>query len=450
MNVMNVMNKSVLPLLLALSLAAGLLAACVAPTPDVGAPPSPTPATDLEQVEEGRITSPDVPPSDLDELVQQNTAFAFDLYHAMQSEHDNLFYSPYSISMALAMTYAGARGETAAQMSEALKFTLPEDHLHPAFNALDLELAERGKGPTVEEGDAFQLNVVNQLWGQSGYEFLQGFLDTLAAHYGAGMRLLDFQSAPEQARQTINDWVAEQTEGKIEDLIPPDAIGELTRLVLTNAIYFNATWQHQFNEDQTQDGPFQPLDDTEVTVPMMHQEEFFEYADGDDYQAVELPYAGRELSMLILLPEAGQFADFEASLGAERVDAVVQSLERESVKLTMPKFEFDSRFRLSDTLAGLGMPLAFDPEQADFSGMDGTDKLFIKAVVHKAFVAVDEEGTEAAAATGVMMQAASAPPTPVELKIDRPFIFMIRDIETEAILFVGRVLDPSASSPGQG
>lgn len=389
-----------------------------------------------------RRTSPDVDGAELAELVSGNTRFAFDLYHAVRGGNDNLFYSPYSISMALAMTYVGARGETAEQMADALHFTLPEERLHPAFNALGLELAERGKGPMVKEGDAFRLNVVNALWGQAGYTFLPDFLDALAANYGAGMRLLDFRFAPEESRQTINEWVADQTEGKIENLIPPGAITDLTRLVLTNAIYFNATWLHTFDEANTAEGPFHLLGGTEVTVPMMHQTEYFNYTADDGYQAVELPYAGEDLSMVILLPAQGQFESFEDELGAGRVDAIVQDLERENVKLTMPEFEFDSSFQLSGALAGLGMPIAFDAEQANFSGIADTDDLFIQEVVHKAFVSVDEEGTEAAAATGVMMGITSAPPPPEEVAIDRPFIFMIRDVETEAILFAGRVLNP--------
>lgn len=417
------------------------------PTEPTSEAPTPTPAPSGEgavQSDVERVTSPDVTESEVNTVAGDNAAFAFDLYDAVAGGQDNVFFSPYSISMALAMTYAGARGETAEQMAETLNFTLPEGTLHPAFNALDLALAERGKGPMVEEGDAFVLNIVNQLWGQTGYTFLDEFLDTLAAHYGAGLRLLDFQTAPEQARQTINDWVAEQTEDRIQDLIPPGTLGNLTRLVLTNAIYFNATWQNQFNEDATGPGPFHLLDGSEVSVPMMHQTEHFGHATGDGYQVVDLPYAGNEVSMLVVLPDEGQFEAVESALDAEQVATIAESVTRKNVQLSMPKFEFRSQFQLSGVLAGMGMPLAFDPTQADFSGMDGTRNLLIDEIIHKAFVSVDEEGTEAAAATAVMMRATAAPESPVEVNIDRPFLFLIRDNETGAVLFLGRVTNPEA------
>ncbi|MBN2187622.1 MAG: serpin family protein, partial [Dehalococcoidia bacterium] len=278
---------------------------------------------------------------------------------------------------------------------------------------------------------------------QEGYEFLSEFLDVLAENYGAGLRPLDFASAPEESRITINDWVSDQTEGRIEDLIPQGLINALTRLVLTNAIYFNAAWQYPFEEAATVDGTFHVLGGGEVTVPMMRQTESFSYAEGDGYQAVELPYDGRELSMVILLPEAGQFNDFEDSLDVRQVEAIVKDLESGRVALTMPKFEFESSFGLKESLAAMGMPVAFSGG-ADFSGMTGNRDLFIADVVHKAFVSVDEAGTEAAAATAVIMQLTAMPEEPVEVTIDRPFIFLIRDIETGAILFVGRVANPGA------
>ena len=241
-----------------------------------------------------RITSPNVAPPDLADLVAGNSAFAFDLYQFLREEgNGNLFYSPHSISLALAMTYAGARGETERQMADTLHFTLPQDRLHPAFNGLDLELAHRGEGAQGKDGEGFRLHIVNALWGQEGYEFLSEFLDTLAENYGAGLRLLDFASAPEASRVTINDWVSEQTETRIEDLIPQGIIDPETRLVLTNAIYFNAAWSTPFIPDLTEDGPFYLLDGGQVSVPMMRQTTSFGYAEGEGYQAVELPYDGR-------------------------------------------------------------------------------------------------------------------------------------------------------------
>jgi len=392
-----------------------------------------------------RITSPNVSTDEQALLVEGNSAFAFELYQALKGKEDNLFYSPYSISLALAMTYAGASGETAEQMADTLRFLLEQERLHPAFNWLDAELARRGEGAQGKDGKGFRLNIVNAIWGQKDYEFLTDFLDVLAENYGAGLRILDFITAAEKSRVIINDWVSDQTEGRIEDLIPQGAIDALTRLVLTNAIYFNAAWEYPFDKKMTADGPFYLLDGEQVTVLMMRQTESFGYTEGEGYQAVELRYDGDELSMVVFLPEAGQFEAFEKGLQAEQVCDIISGLKPTEVTLTMPKFEFESEFSLKDTLAGMGMPVAFSPEDADFSGMTGNPELFISDVVHKAFVAVDEAGTEAAAATAVIVGTTSAPGEPlVEVTLDRPFIFLIRDIDTGAILFVGRVLNPGA------
>ncbi|MCK4843975.1 MAG: serpin family protein, partial [Dehalococcoidia bacterium] len=334
--------------------------------------------------------------------------FAFELYQAIREEEGNLFYSPYSISVALAMTYAGANGETAQQMADTLKFMLEQDRLHPAFNWLDAELAKRGEGAEGKDGEGFRLNIVNAIWGQKDYEFLTDFLDVLAENYGAGLRILDFITETEKSRLTINDWVSDQTEGRIEDLIPQGAIDALTRLVLTNAIYFNAAWENPFDKKMTADGPFYLLDGGQVIVPMMKQTESFSYTEGEGYQAVELLYDGDELSMVILLPEAGQFEAFAEGLQAQQVDAIINDLQDTRVTLTMPRFEFDSEFSLKDTLAGMGMPIAFSGD-ADFSGMTGNQELSISDVVHKAFVAVDEAGTGAAAATSVIIKLTAVP-----------------------------------------
>ncbi len=313
---------------------------------------------------------PDVPA-----LVGGNTAFAFDLYRALKGQSGNLFFSPYSISQALAMTYAGARGETEQQMAKALHFDLPQAGLHPSFNSLDQELAQRGQGAQGQDAKGFRLNVVNALWGQKDYQFLPAFLDLLSQNYGAGMQLVDYINAAEQARTTINDWVSQQTEDKIKDLIPPGVLNELTRLVLTNAIYFNAAWATPFEEGATQDGMFTLLDGSQVQAPMMKQIESLGYAEGEGYQAVELPYDGRELSMVILLPAKGEFAAFEDSLDAARVEAILKELAPGQVALTMPRFKFDSEFSLKDALSQMGMPLAFHPDDADFSGMTGNREL---------------------------------------------------------------------------
>ena len=398
-------------------------------------------SSEVLQSDKQRVTSPVATQAGLATLVDGNSAFAFNLYQALRETDDNLFYSPYSISLALAMTYAGARGETEEQMANTLHFTLEDNRLHPAFNWLDIELASRGKGAKGKDDEGFRLHIVNAIWGQKDYEFLSEFLDLLAENYGAGLRILDFMKAPEQSRITINKWVSDQTEERIKDLIPKGAIDELTRLVLTNAIYFNAAWQYPFEEDATFNGAFHLLNGDKITVPMMRQTESFGYAEGDGYQVVELPYDGRELSMLVLLPQTGQFELFEESLNAQRVDDIVKDLNTREVVLTMPKFEFESSFSLKKTLTAMGMPVAFSAS-ADFSGMTGNPDLFIGEVLHKAFVSVDEAGTEAAAATAVIMELTAIPGEPVEVTIDRPFIFLIRDIESGTILFIGRVVNP--------
>jgi len=407
--------------------------------------PTETPATEETQshelrAEKTRVTIPLATDSELTDLVRGNNDFAFGLYQKLREEESgNLFYSPYSISLALAMTYAGARGETERQMSNALLFTLSQDKLHSAFNALDLQLASRGEGSSGQDGKGFRLNIANAIWGQRGYNFLQNFLDKLAENYGAGMRIANFTEAPENSRVTINDWVAHQTEEKIKDLIPSGAIDNLTRLVLTNAIYFNAAWLHTFDERATAEGDFHLLTGNSIKVPMMRQTQLFGYARSTGYQAVELLYDGSEISMVILLPDKGTFDPFEKSLNAELVSRISKDMRHNRIELTMPSFEFEAQFKLGAMLQKMGISDAFNPQLADFSGMDGTKNLSISDAFHKAFVLVNENGTEAAAATGVVIGVTSLPP---RVTVDRPFIFLIRDIATNTTLFVGRVIDP--------
>lgn len=399
----------------------------------------------LIRSEKARETSPVVPEGDLKDLVAGNNQFALDLYQTIRDSDGNLFYSPYSISLALAMTYAGARGNTAQEMAQTLNFNLPDEQLHPAFNQLDLALHSRGENiPEEEEGRTFELNIVNSLWGQEGYTFLPEFLDLLAQHYAAGLNLLDFAGAPEASRQIINEWVMEQTNDRIEDLIPPGAIDALTRMVLVNAIYFNAAWASPFEQELTQQADFHLLDGTTVDTPMMNQTKIYGYAVGQGFQAVELPYYGHETSMVILHPDLENFKEFESSLSAERINEILAELNSTNLNFSMPKFEFDMNLPVANELRVLGMVDAFQPGQADFSGMDGTHDLYIQDVLHKAFVSVDEEGTEAAAATAVVVGVTSMPADPMDVKIDSPFIFLIRDIESGSILFLGRVLHPGS------
>jgi len=394
----------------------------------------------LLQSDKPRVTS-DATDAEMAELVAGNSAFAFDLYQVLRQEGDgNLFYSPTSISLALAMTYAGARGETEEQMAATMHYTLTQERLHPAFNALDTTLASYREG---ESEDAFQLGIANAIWGQEGYKFLPAFLDTLAQNYGAGLRTLDFVNETEAARQTINNWVSDQTKEKIQDLIPEGVLDAAVRLVLTNAIYFNGKWVLPFEKKDTHDEPFTLLDGSTVDVPMMSQTEMFKYAEGDGYQAVELPYRDSNMAMLFVLPEAGRFEEIEAAFSAESVTAITEGLTPQLVKLFVPKFTFESEIDLSETLIQMGMPAAFG--NADFSGMTGGRDLFISDVLHKAFVAVDEEGTEAAAATAVIMEeSAVMVEDGILMKLDRPFLFLIRDNSSGTILFVGRVLNPEA------
>jgi serpin B len=379
-----------------------------------------------------RITDPEVAPDDLVEWSTGHNDFAFRLYQAIREDNDNLFFSPYSISTALAMTYAGARGETATQMAEVLGFTLPQETLHPTTNAV---------AQSLENQETLTLTVANSLWAQEGYGFLDAFLDTLARNYGAGLNIVDYIDpvAREEARLAINAWVEEETQGRIEDLIIEDMLTDLTRLVLANAIYFKGDWEQPFLSG-TRDDTFVLLDGSEVTVPMMSRRAGTPYAEGEAYQAVALPYTGGRMQMVILLPAPGAFAEFESQLDAAFAGNIVDQMTRSDVKLYMPRYSYDARLELETTLSEMGMPDAFDDTRADFSGMDGTTLLYLSRVAHKAFVAVDEEGTEAAAATGVVAEIESLP---LEVQVDRPFIYFIHDTELDLVLFLGRVLDPS-------
>lgn len=394
-----------------------------------------------------RDISPDVSAADLETLVDGNTDFAFNLYHHLSADDDaNVFFSPYSLSTALAMLYAGAENNTKKQMAGSMQFDLPEEKIHAGFNYLDIEMDSRGEGAAGADGERFRLNAVNAIWGQKGYELLPPYLNTLAIHYGAGLNTIDFIGYTEQSRLTINQWVADQTENKITDLLPQGSITTLTRLVLTNAVYFNAAWKFPFKENQTTDEPFYISDENEKTVATMHQVEYLGYAQGENFQAISIPYDGNELSMVILLPAAGQFAAVEADLDSQMLDSIMQQMRMVNMDISLPKWEYRSKFELNPALASMGMPDAFNPAVADFSGIDGTRDLFVQGILHEAFVKVNEAGTEATAATGVVLgiKSLSLPPPPQVVKVDRPFIYVIRDIQTKIILFVGRVIDPTA------
>jgi serpin B len=343
------------------------------------------------------------------------------------------------------MALAGAEGSTQAGMADALNLSLPEETLYPTFDALLLAIqASEAQVNEEREGNPFQLNIANSLWGQAGFSFEEPFLDTLAQYFGAGLYTVDYQQAPEAARQAINAWIGDETEGKIPDLIPEGAIDALTRLVLANAIYFNGSWLYPFNEDQTAEAPFYLLDGTEASGEMMHLNgEHLAYAGGEGYQVVQLPYLSSDFAMTLWVPDSGNFEAFEAGLSLDQMAAFKAQMSMVEVNLQMPKFDFETSTGANDPLRALGMSDAFDPELADFSGMTLEDKLMITDVLHKATITVDENGTEAAAATAVIMGVTSAMPgEPISLVIDRPFLFTIEHLPTGTILFMGRIVAP--------
>ena len=412
--------------------ALALLVGCTAPGVSAGVLESDKP----------RVTNPSVSVGDSQSLVNGNQQFAFDLYQTLlTSNTGNIFYSPHSISEALAMTWAGARTTTETEMAQTLHFTLSQDKLHPTFDKLDLELATRSQNASDKSDQkGFKLNVVNAIWGQKDYKFLPAFLDVLKQNYGAGLRILDFIKEPEESRTTINDWVADQTNQKIKDLIPQGVINDATRMVLTNAIYFNAAWKYKFEKTATTKGTFTNLTGSASSVDMMRILEPFKYGEGSNYQAIELLYDGDQIGMDIILPKSGTFGDFEKNMTAEQVNNILKGMTQQGVELTMPKFNIESEFSLKTQLTQIGMPEAFTSD-ADLSGMTGLKDLYIQDVVHKSFVNVDEEGTEAAAATGVVVGVTSILVPQATMTVDHPFVFLIRDIPTGEILFIGRVAE---------
>lgn len=401
----------------------------------------PAPPGEVAESNVARDTAPEVDSTTLASLTRSNQAFAFDLYGELANGGtDNLFVSPHSISVAFAMAFAGAEGETATEMSETLRYDLSEPDLHEAFNALDLELAARAQ---VEgRGDGFELSILNQPFGQVGFGFEPPYLDTLGLNYGAGLRLLDFESEPEASRVAINDWVLDATRNRIEDLLPPGSLTPLTRLVLTNAIYFNASWAEPFQEGATSPEPFTLLDGSNASVDTMRGTMDGTFATGDGWRLAEVPYLGGEVVMGLLVPDEGRFAEIEGGLDGAFVDGALDQLRPASVNLALPKFSFESETSLKASLQALGMSDPFS-DAADFSGITTEAALYISDAFHKAFITVDEEGTEAAAATAIVFNVLSAGPEMVELTVDRPFVFWIRDRPTGAMLFVGRVTDPS-------
>lgn len=378
---------------------------------------------------------------DDDSVAGRNNAFALDLYKALAGEDGNLFLSPHSISTAFAMAYAGARGRTAAQMSNALHFDPNQKTFHVAYRT---HLAQVKKSARAE---GCALHQANALWGQTNAGFLKPFLKTLKDDYGAPLRKVDFVLGSGAARKKINKWVSKETKKKIQNILAPGALDPTTRLVLANAVYFKGDWASKFEKEDTTDQPFIVAGGANVDVPMMRQKHTFNFMGNESLQILMLPYRGDAFSMFVLLPRtADGLPELESTLTVENLKHWLSQLQPHSVDVHLPKFEFERTFNLRDTLVGMGMTDAFDPTVADLSGMNGKrDKrdLFIQHVIHKAWVEVYEEGTKAAAATTITIGCGVAPhPPPATFRADHPFLFTIVEMRTRSILFIGRMTDP--------
>jgi len=392
-------------------------------------------------------------------IVKGNNEFALELYAKLLRREGNLFFSPYSISTALAMTYAGAQGETESQMAGVLHFPTSQGKAKVASS----EPNERTMGTAWEhkrfssafgriikdlnaggEKGKYELRVANALWGQKGYGFLKEFLSLIETDYGGCLNEVDFVTAAEAARKTINEWVENQTNSRIKNLIPEGVLDSMTRLVLTNAIYFKGNWARQFKKEKTQNAPFTLLNGNKVDVPMMNQTADFNYIQTESFQGLELPYVNDELSMIILLPKKlNGLPELEGTVTINNLSKWLNELRKREVIVFVPKFKMTSQFGLADVLKAMGMTNAFVRDVADFSGINGKRDLFISAVIHKAYVDVNEEGTEAAAATAVVISLTSAGPTQTPVfRADHPFLFVIRDNHSGSILFIGRVMNP--------
>ncbi|MBD3303996.1 serpin family protein [Candidatus Woesearchaeota archaeon] len=394
----------------------------------LGCAPQPT-IPDTPSVDDTGAT-----PEDVAELVKANNQFGLDIYSEISQKPGNVFISPWSLSSALSMTYEGARGQTADEMKEVMH--LPDvETRHSSFAKLFNDINKKDK--------SYELYTANALWAQEDYPFLPEYLNLIEKYYAGKATNVDFAGNTEQARKTINTWVEDHTNNKIKDLFAKGVLKPATRLVLTNAIYFKGTWLKQFDKSDTFDADFRVNPEKTVQVPMMSMhEEDFNYFEDDKMQVLEMPYDGEDLSMLILLPKDDDLKSLESAITADKLSEWNQNLGQETLDVYFPKFTFETKYSLSDTLQAMGMPAAFSMN-ADFSGMDGSKMLYISSVIHQAFVEVNEEGTEAAAATGVVMTLKEAMPVVKTFRADHPFIFLIQEKSTGNILFLGRVIDPS-------
>jgi len=415
------------------------------PTPNPTVSPTSSPTPDSTTNASSSVPLPTGKPraatnAEITTAVTANNTFTFDLYNRYAGKTGNIFFSPYSITTALAMTAEGAKGQTATEMNKVLHVSQSADSQRTAAASVYNDLNASGQ--------PFTLNTANALWAEKTYQFLSNYLTLVANYYGGKVTNLDFVGAAEASRQRINSWVAAQTHNKITNLIPQGAIDGFTRLVLTNAIYFKGTWVLQFDKKLTKKADFHVDDSTTVQADMMTlvgEKALFNYAENSDAQVLQMPYSGKKLSMVIILPKGNSTATVEGKLNASYVSTLESTLTNQRVNVYLPSFTFKTTYGLGDDLQALGMPTAFDASKADFSGMDGTTDLYIGAVVHQAFVAVDEEGTEAAAATAVMIQTSAVMnPKPIpDFRADHPFIFLIQNDSTGEILFIGRVTNPT-------
>jgi serine protease inhibitor len=367
-------------------------------------------------------------------LVAGNTAFAFDLYARLKTAEGNVFFSPYSISTCLAMVYGGARQATEKQISQVLHFDKGADQIGASFGELQKQLKD------AQQKGGVQLDIANGLWAEKEHAFLPAFLENAKRFYEANVTQVDFRTHADAATSAINSWVSERTQKKIPRLFEPGMLNAQTRMALVNAIYFKGKWANTFSKDRTADAPFRMAGGSSVTVPMMSQTSRFRYSAQDDLQLLEMPYGGG-LSMVILLPAEIEGLD-KLDVSPAKLSSWLAAAHLQKVNVFMPRFRLETQYQLNQTLDGMGMRDAFTAA-ADFSGMDGKRDLYLSIVVHKAFVEVNEEGTEAAAATGAGISLTSAQLTTPTFRADHPFLFLIRETTSGSILFLGKLAAPA-------
>jgi len=413
------------------------------PTTDPG---SPTVPPSLQPFVAGELISldiareaPDVAETDVMAVAEGDALFGLALFDAVAGD-DNVMISPYSVATALSMLYPGARGDTASEIGAVLNLSVDDATLHAVRNYIDSVLIEDAPRPPDDDREPFTIRPANSAWGQGGFPFSEDYLTVLAANYGAGLRVVDYVAAPEESAEIINGWVEDVTEDRIKDLLPPGTVTMDTRLVLVNAIWFKANWSTPFDPERTSPGQFHLLDGSTITVPLMHGTQRAQLAETDKYTALRIPYAG-DAAMVVMLPAEGTTpAELAKSLEPGDLSVPWQGYE---VDITLPSFEFDSDVPLKAPLQSLGIVAAFDPDVADLSGITDATDLYVQDALHKSFIALDEEGTEAAAATAIIVGLTSAGPPPAAFVADRPFLFWIEHSTTGEMLFLGQLTNPS-------